>query len=239
MKHDDFRIFKAKQTIEKKRLPCSAEVGVVHGPVGEEGKLTLVELLLQHVLHYVLDVGRPARQLVRLSLALLPVLRYVLASRRGLVGVLEYLHADVLQVEHDLALLLGYHGVMQQLLQVLLGDAVLVQQEEHDETQLVLDLDLGVEQQRHDVLHVVLDLLALRVAAHRQVLLDLAQLLDLGREHLHAVLGQVEVKRIGAQLLLILRHLLQHLTQVLHGRLVGVGRLLAVGEVLQLLGHVL
>lgn len=60
--------------------------------------------------------------------------------------------------------------MLDQLGQVLLRDAVLGQDVQKNDADLVKVGHLGVQKDRHDVAHVVLDLLALGVHAHRQVL---------------------------------------------------------------------
>ncbi|RNA44808.1 hypothetical protein BpHYR1_032468 [Brachionus plicatilis] len=207
-----------------------------HGPIGQIGKLTLVQLFLYGILHQVSNIGRPSAQLILLLVSFAPILWNIFSS---LVLVLQNLEANLLQVEYDLLLFLWYHGVMQQLLQIFLGYSVFVKQKKHYQPKLVLGLYFIVEQQWNYVFHVVFDLFSLRVHAHGQVLLDVAQLLYFVVERRHTALGQIQMERIGAQLFLILGHLFQHLAQVLHGRFVRVGCAFRIGKVLELFGHVL
>lgn len=68
-------------------------------------------------------------------------------------------------------------------------------------------------------------------------LFDLAELINASFVSLHAILCQTEVRCIACQLLLILRHLLDHLRQVLHWRLVLCWHPLRIRELLQLPRH--
>ena len=68
--------------------------------------------------------------------------------------------------------------VLYELVEVLLGDALLRLDVEEYDADLVLDGDVLVEEDWHDVPHVVADALPLRVGAHGQILLHLAQLVD-------------------------------------------------------------
>lgn len=70
-------------------------------------------------------------------------------------------------------------------------------------------------------------------------LFDFAEAIRVGLVVVHAVLGKVEVSRVHGQLLLVLRHLLQHLREVAHRRrLVTPARhSLVLRELFQLVRH--
>lgn len=59
----------------------------------------------------------------------------------------------------------------------------------------------------------------------RDDLFHFAQLIDVTLVTLHAVFRQMKIRRVVAQLLLVLRHFLDHLRQVFHGRLIANRRL--------------
>lgn len=69
-------------------------------------------------------------------------------------------------------------------------------------------------------------------------LFDFAQLVHVTLVGFHAVLGQVQVGRVLAQLLLVLRHFLDHLRQISHALLVSLRHSLRVYELLQVLSHI-
>jgi len=68
-------------------------------------------------------------------------------------------------------------------------------------------------------------------------LFHLAEFVHASLISLHAVLREVQVSRVTIQLLLILRHFLDHLREVTHGRLVLCTHSFLVAELLQLLCH--
>lgn len=69
-------------------------------------------------------------------------------------------------------------------------------------------------------------------------LFDLAEFVDVPLVPFHAVLGEVEVRRVFAQLFLVLGHLFDHLREVSHALLVPLRHPLGFGELLQILRHV-
>lgn len=71
----------------------------------------------------------------------------------------------------------------------------------------------------------------------RHYLFHFAEFVHASLIPLHAVLGQVQMSRVTIQLLLILRHLLDHLWEVTHWRLVLWTHAFLVTELLQFLGH--
>ena len=89
------------------------------------------------------------------------------------VAVDHHIQAEIGQVGDDTAVLGRDLGVLDQLVEVLLADAVLHQDVQQDDPDLVERGDVLVQQDRHDVAHVISDLLPLGVRAHRQVLLHL------------------------------------------------------------------
>ena len=115
---------------------------------------------------------------------------------------------------------------------------IFVQQKQHDQPQLVRDVNFTVKKQWYNALHVIFYLLSIRIGSHRQVLFDLAQLLGFVVKLFDAVLRKIQMQCIGAQLLLILRHLLEHLTQVFQRRLFSVRCFFAVSEILQLFCYI-
>ena len=68
--------------------------------------------------------------------------------------------------------------VLYELVEVLLGDALLRLDVEEYDADLVLDGDVLVEEDGHDVPHVITDALTLGIGAHGKILLHLAQLVD-------------------------------------------------------------
>ena len=122
--------------------------------------------------------------------------------------------------------------------QILLADSILRQDVEKDNpwkivnyfsqsTQdrcppdLIVDGDILIEEDRNNVLHVIFYFLPLGICPHGKILLHLAQLVNVALVVLHALLGQVEVGGELGQLLLVLGHLLDHLTQGSHVALIS------------------
>lgn len=170
----------------------------------------LLQLVVDGVLHDVLDDRGPPRHLVGLfGDALLPgdLVRFAAA----VPSLHNYVYAEVSHVVDGVLLGGGDLGVLQQLLQVLVGHAVLGQDVEQDDAQLVQVLHVGVQQDGDDVLHGVLNLLTFCIDPHCQVLFHFAELVDVLLVLLHAALRQVDVCGVLGQLLLVLRHLFDHL----------------------------
>lgn len=69
-------------------------------------------------------------------------------------------------------------------------------------------------------------------------LLDLAKFVDVALVPFHTVLGQLQMRRVFAQLLLILRHLLDHLGQIPHTLFVALRHSLRFRELFQILRNV-
>ena len=91
-------------------------------------------------------------------------------SAGGSTHIDDDVEAEQGHVDDDAAFVGRNLGVLNQLGQILLRDAVLGQDVEQDDADLVEVGHLRVQQDRHNVAHVVLDLLALGVRAHGQIL---------------------------------------------------------------------
>ena len=91
-------------------------------------------------------------------------------SAGGSTHIDDDVEAEQGHVDDDAAFVGRNLGVLNQLCQILLRDAVLGQDVEQDDADLVEVGHLRVQQDRHNVAHVVLDLLALSVRAHGQIL---------------------------------------------------------------------
>ena len=123
--------------------------------------------------------------------------------------------------------------------QILLADSILRQDVEKDDPEkiififlrrlltgecppdLIVDGDILIQEDRNNVLHVIFNFLSLGVCPHGKILLHFAEFVDIALVVLHALLGQVQVGGELGQLLLVLGHLLDHLTQGSHVALIS------------------
>ena len=83
--------------------------------------------------------------------------------------------------------------MLDQLGEVLLTDPILGQDVKEDNSDLVVDGDVLIQENGNNVLHVIFNFLPLSISAHGEVLLHLAQFVDVSLIVLHALLGKVEV----------------------------------------------
>lgn len=79
-------------------------------------------------------------------------------------------HTEMRHVGYDLPFVAGDLRMLNQLGQVLLGDAILRDDVQQDDPDFVACRHVLVEQHRHDVSHLILDLLAFGIRAHGQIL---------------------------------------------------------------------
>lgn len=90
----------------------------------------------------------------------------------------NYIDSKVGDVPDHASLLRRNLGVLNQLCQILLADAVLRQDVEKDDPDFVVDGDILIQKNGNNVLHVVFDLLSLSIRAHGQILLHFTQLVN-------------------------------------------------------------
>ena len=92
--------------------------------------------------------------------------------------VIDNVDSKLGHVFNQLYLLLRDLGMLDKFVDVLLADSLLGQDVEEDDSDLVVDGDVGGKKNWDNVPHLILDLLAVSVCPHGEVLLHLAQFVD-------------------------------------------------------------